>query len=1292
MSNINANITDYLKQIESLTSTNLQILKTINDSFFTKKSHLYAEIDNETFLIPSFISLENKINMLQENFENLVHAPATGEAHFNFNGNSRAIEVRKYNCTPEHVVLPYVENFYTERNDIFKDFLTPIPYINLDLPTIPNDITDVNVKKIVVKSEALKNVFKEKLEDYSSISENYSDIAKLLYNYNEGKDYEEYDSVYKLPTHKNVGTGTYEIESVISDEIDDDLNEFFTLKIADDLTYYLFDETLTKDLQVGDELVNYDASGKVVITEINKESNTIVVKVVNGEYLNFLGTDSYEFNDNGEIHELSLLRFFAGVDLNDNKYVKVPLEEDQYIFIAAAPINQRMNIQSAWGIGLIIDTHSLINSNNETQKFKEYYDKNVQNIGDIIFEMTSVITTPITSLPTNSFEKITSYRPRLNKNDLTVIQINKHLNNSPAVETIRKTYNQKKEAEAELKNIQAKLYELNTKLSSTKFNAAVSVRNTYLTEQSDLIRQKESLIATINSAIDEITLSANRNEIPIDNAKYRIRGFYKVPNFTNTDLKDLISEDNVIGINVQYRYKNISSKYGYVVSYNAVDEKYIYSDWNTVYTPLRNRIATIKDGEYTYKYEETNENNNEPSYNQIDIPISQGETVDIRLKLVYDYGQPFVNVSSRWSNIISISFPEEFINDIDIKKILTEISTNVATNKLNSLLESNGVNKHIDDSILEATKIYYHKPEHISSGFMTENNQIISLKDKLISLENDIALLKNDVFNQTSTYEVSLSVGDNAKRIYPNTENVFALEAYDSFSELLKSDNLLTSGPYTIKNGVLHTTININIKNTGTTALKLYSIFPGRRSILINDTKTNLANKLNYCVNKGGVWYGYKGISESGGAMVNHGYQTQNQFITFRVNDPWDGTKYYADDNSASNGSKNNLTDAVLRSDELPTIDSSISNAMYVYPFLMQKDMLCLDSDDIRTYKVVNPGEELTIPLYCEYKVSTAESQVYKTMSFDLRTNMHGDFTNFTYTIVASNQKGIYDIIDNNFTPDNSGSGDSGTDTPTEPEPGEPEYMKDDYNPNPNYLTIVALEDGLKVEFNNDEYYGIYYGKNGEGLNTSLNYIEYNEDTKKYKYATSESINKGEYISLRMVHPGGTGKSIGTFSINKKCKLTGNCNSMLFGDELIDNEGKTKSLVGYNYIFNDLFKDCKTIENVHKDFLPSKKLADYCYAGMFYGCTGLKSAPKLLAANVESGSYNRMFKDCNNLNYVKMMATKINGNLESWLENVADEGTLVIDANAKWTKEQLQMPEGWEIDKDVINNPPNPYA
>ena len=65
MSTINANVADYLAKIETLTNTNLQILQTLNDSFFTKKNHLFAEIDDATYVIPSFISIENKLNVLE---------------------------------------------------------------------------------------------------------------------------------------------------------------------------------------------------------------------------------------------------------------------------------------------------------------------------------------------------------------------------------------------------------------------------------------------------------------------------------------------------------------------------------------------------------------------------------------------------------------------------------------------------------------------------------------------------------------------------------------------------------------------------------------------------------------------------------------------------------------------------------------------------------------------------------------------------------------------------------------------------------------------------------------------------------------------------------------------------------------------------------------------------------------------------------------------------------------------------------------------------------------------------
>ena len=164
MSTINANIADYLTQIERLTNTNLQILKSLNDSFFTKKNHIYAEVDETTYVIPSFLSLENKINSLQENFENLVKSPETSEAYFNFDGNTRAIEVRKYSHVPNGITLPVISKYGIESNDIFKDFMTPVPYVNLDLPeTMPNDIVEVNVKKIVPKSDSLKALFSNKL-------------------------------------------------------------------------------------------------------------------------------------------------------------------------------------------------------------------------------------------------------------------------------------------------------------------------------------------------------------------------------------------------------------------------------------------------------------------------------------------------------------------------------------------------------------------------------------------------------------------------------------------------------------------------------------------------------------------------------------------------------------------------------------------------------------------------------------------------------------------------------------------------------------------------------------------------------------------------------------------------------------------------------------------------------------------------------------------------------------------------------------------------------------------------
>ena len=153
--------TEAIQSMIDLTAKNMEILKTINDAFFTQKSHVVYSDKGTSYVIPSFIHLENKINHLQDAFNTLVHSPATGEAWFNFDGNSRAIEIRNYQAAPNPVHLnTTTRELGTKKPTIFKDFMTPIPYLKFDLRELPDDISKVVVKKVIFYNADLFTLIK----------------------------------------------------------------------------------------------------------------------------------------------------------------------------------------------------------------------------------------------------------------------------------------------------------------------------------------------------------------------------------------------------------------------------------------------------------------------------------------------------------------------------------------------------------------------------------------------------------------------------------------------------------------------------------------------------------------------------------------------------------------------------------------------------------------------------------------------------------------------------------------------------------------------------------------------------------------------------------------------------------------------------------------------------------------------------------------------------------------------------------------------------------------------------
>ena len=162
-----------------------------------------------------------------------------------------------------------------------------------------------------------------------------------------------------------------------------------------------------------------------------------------------------------------------------------------------------------------------------------------------------------------------------------------------------------------------------------------------------------------------------------------------------------------------------------------------------------------------------------------------------------------------------------------------------------------------------------------------------------------------------------------------------------------------------------------------------------------------------------------------------------------------------------------------------------------------------------------------------------------------------------------------------------------------------------------NYLTIEALEDNLTVTFSND----IEYGIDGNGW------------MKLRAYRETSPINTGQTLSFRGEFIPSTAKGIGAFTINKKCNLKGNCMSMLFGDNAVNNY----SLSGKDWAFYRLFYNCSNIVNIDSNFLPATTLASDCYESMFENCKSLTTAPSLPATTLASGCYSYMFSGCKSL-------------------------------------------------------------
>lgn len=988
-----SNLTEYLSQLQELTQKNINILSTINDAFTTKQNHLTVNVDDNTsYIIPSFISIENKLNSLQQDFENLVNAPKTGEANFYFDGNSQTIQLKGYSNTPSKITLnPDLLNFSVNKNDIFKDFLTPEPYVRLYVGDISNDINHINVKKIVPKNKELLSLL-QKSTAVANID--YKEVQEKLVLYKEDVDYIEYDTLKHMPLKENLGYGEYQIQEIISNETDENFDEYYTLRV-DTLRYKVNNETIDKTLIVGDELVSWNDKVKLKITAINTGAKMITVRVMQGGYLNLVA-----FNKDKNINkELCTLKYLSSQSLKDvEKYIDVPLEEDQYVIIFVAPVNSQMMIQAPWGTGLFINTHELSYSDeNGTYYFKEYYDRFVNNVGDALYSLTSMIRNNIFDYSYDDYNIITKAKPVIDTNNLVVTEINSHLNNSKAVQKIRQLYTQKQNYKVELEQVQKDIDNINNQLSSLSFEDTSNNRTIYTAQLSQLNEKKQELTTSISSILQEISNNVNETNIPIENAKYHIRGYFDVKSY----IDGLGLNINVNKILVQYRYKNQDKITG---NATTIADRFLYSDWNIMDSETLKMIPSHNKATYSFTYPESNNTLNEPSFNQIDIPISQGETVDIRLKVVYDLGYPYIETTSDWSDIVNIAFPEEYLKNIQILDIIEENNNDIKKDQFKGVLDKGGYTKHVDDLVVDQDVTYFHHPEYISSGFYTAERRIIPLKDKLEQLNNDVLELKDEVFGTNSEdLQVSIVDGNIETIILPYSENTHYVLNYSDSEK----------GGYSNQSAD-ETTANLNIKLTNTSDhnVKLFSIFPGDSEKEINTSGryNNLSDYKENILDENGdiksiirVYIIIKYIDKDGNEVTSSIPQYYNQYLYFRIKDAYTGNYYYSD--GVQDNTQNMLS---CTTDNYSSLSGT---GAILYPYPINKEDLTIGEPG-NLYRNLKPKESINLPLVFTYKLDDKTNKsISKTISFDIRTSLYNEPTNYKVAIKANYDAQLEDKI-----------------------------------------------------------------------------------------------------------------------------------------------------------------------------------------------------------------------------------------------------------------------------------------
>ena len=117
----------------------------------------------------------------------------------------------------------------------------------------------------------------------------------------------------------------------------------------------------------------------------------------------------------------------------------------------------------------------------------------------------------------------------------------------------------------------------------------------------------------------------------------------------------------------------------------------------------------------------------------------------------------------------------------------------------------------------------------------------------------------------------------------------------------------------------------------------------------------------------------------------------------------------------------------------------------------------------------------------------------------------------------------------------------------------------------------------------------------------------------------------------------------------------------------------------HKFVINGLVAASGDITSLRRFDLIQTPLAANCYYNMFYGCTGLTSAPELPATTLAPSCYMNMFYGCTKLSVIKVHFTAWGAQTGPWVSNVHSTGTFYKPRALPEKYGANNIPTGWTV-------------